>query len=159
MISRILASSHMRVLVFSWSEVTSVRVKVDEEEWQEMARAQEPAVYSLAWDPQDYTGAQHKLRWTIITKLYTVSLNSTTPSISMHPNLLVTTRVMVTMVDDFGETSTKEIVQKFVVDTASLQSIEYNLYARSGLYTCSSFLHLLPPSSTCFLLPPPACPG
>ena len=79
----------MRVLVFSWSEVTSVRVKVDQEEWQEMARGQEQAVYTLAWDPQDYTGAQHKLRWTVIGRTipYTFSVSSTTPSISIHPNL------------------------------------------------------------------------
>ena len=101
MVDKILASHLIRVLVFSVGQVTEVKVAIDSGDWTEMNEDKEQAgVYTAPWEPQDYAGAAHIMK------------------------------VVVNMVDDFGEVSSKEISHKFVVDEESLENPEYSLYAR-----------------------------
>ena len=98
---KILASNLIRVLVFSASQITEVKVAIDNGDWTVMTEDKEQTgLYTAPWDPQDYSGAAHNLK------------------------------VVVTMVDDFGEVNTKEVGHKFVVDQESLENPEYSLYAR-----------------------------
>ena len=60
----------------------------------------EEGVYTVDWEPAELAGSPHTLT------------------------------VRVDMLDDFGETSSKEVVQRFVVDEGSLANPEYSLYAR-----------------------------
>ena len=100
-VDKILASHLVRVLVFSVSQVTEVKVAIDGGDWIDMSEDKEQAgVYTAPWAPQDYAGASHNLK------------------------------VVVSMVDDFGEVSSKEVSHKFVVDEESLENPEYSLYAR-----------------------------
>ena len=100
-VDKILASNIIRVLVFSFTQVTVVKLSIDSGEWTEMSEDKEQAgIYTAPWEPQDYAGAAHTLK------------------------------VVVSMVDDFGEFSSKEVSHKFVVDVDSLENPEYSLYAR-----------------------------
>ena len=101
LLDKILASNLIRVLVFSVSQITEVKVAIDNGDWTVMTEDKgQTGLYTAPWDPQDYSGAAHNLK------------------------------VVVTMVDDFGEVSTKEVGHKFVVDQESLENPEYSLYAR-----------------------------
>ena len=60
----------------------------------------EEGVYTVDWEPTELAGSVHTLT------------------------------VRVDMLDDFGEASSKEVVQRFVVDEGSLANPEYSLYAR-----------------------------
>merc|ERR1712126_474221 len=84
-------------------------------------------VYTRDWDPQDYAGSQGH-----------------------------TLTVRVTMMDDFGESSSKELSQKFVVESRGLHTLQYSLYARlllmTDVYTVLQFCWVM---ACLFCLVPP----
>ncbi|XP_046666452.1 transmembrane protein 62-like [Homalodisca vitripennis] len=89
------SSTHVRVLAFSTAEITSVKMKIDEEEWQTCYHIKGP-LYVNSWDPKLYLKGLHHIKVEVSdgagrTSLYEqpFSLDGTRPNYLIFPRILL----------------------------------------------------------------------
>uniref|UniRef100_A0A1B6LP93 Uncharacterized protein n=2 Tax=Graphocephala atropunctata TaxID=36148 RepID=A0A1B6LP93_9HEMI len=89
------SSTHIRVLVFSTAEITSVKIKIDDEDWQYCHHVKGP-LYVNAWHPDLYLKDLHYIKVEVSDKAgrtgtyeQPFSLDGTRPSFLIIPRILL----------------------------------------------------------------------
>lgn len=100
-VSRILHSTHIRILAFSPSPITKVAVRIDDGEWQFCRRVNGP-LYVLPWKPESLAGSIHQIEVEVQDQsgrrnsiLQPFSIDGSRMSFDLLPRMLLMSRLSV----------------------------------------------------------------